>query len=354
MLSLTYFFLLGFFSSDFFYSQSVFLKYMLASMMYPIGYYYFNTLERFQSLIVSLMWSLGIFVIFLIISNIFSLGSSDYLEESTYFGAGRVTITKILMVLVLISPLVFRFKFSKNFVKLNVVLILFAVIFVVLGVKRSALLGLSLGYFIYFIIAPQKTKISKGIFIIGMILFLTSPLYYSVLESRIEARQEAGRFEFSKAEDEEARVIELRAVLKAYRTGNLSYKLFGAELFNSMTYFKTKRMLHMDFTTILAGSGIVGLILFLSVFYLIIKRSYHFYRIFKSNNTIHDVLAVCVTLMIALMITGIAGTVTGIGLRSVVFLFWGAAFGLIEQNYKKQIVTQKQRSIMYITDRSES
>lgn len=329
VISLLYFFILGFFSSNLFYSQSVFGKYLIGSMMFPVGYYYFRASDQFCRLIQIMMLVLGIFVLVLIISNIFSLGSSDYLEGSVYFGSGRVNLTKTMMILVLISPLSFRYERNKIIRRLNILIVLSAVILILIGVKRSALLGLFIGYLIYFVLAPQKTSVTKGLFLVSLILLLTSPLYYDTLIQRIEARQAAGRFDFSEAE-EEGRVVELKNVLDAFNNGKVSYKLFGAEFFNSMKYFNTNRMLHTDYATILAGAGIVGIILFFMVYYLVLKRSYYLYKAFKTDSNIRDIMAISMTLIFSIMIAGIGGTVTEIGIRAVVFLFWGAALGFIE------------------------
>jgi hypothetical protein len=335
LISLIYFLILGFFSSDFSYTQSVFLKYFIASMMFPIGFYYFRNKDQFRSLIKILMRMLGIYVFFLLISNIFFLGSSDYLDESAYFGASRVNVTKAMMILVMLSPLSFRFETNKAMRRLNIFIIVVGIIFILLGVKRSAVLGLFLGYFIYFMLAPQKTKLTKGIFLVGMILFLTSSLYYDTLIQRIEARREAGRFDISQASEKESRIFELRATMDAYRNGSLPHKLFGSEFFNSKAYFKTTRMLHTDYATILNGAGMVGLILFLLIYFFILRQSFYFRRRFKSDPEKQDIMAVSIVLVIAVMITGISGTVTAVGLRSIAFLFWGASFSYANQELKK-------------------
>lgn len=334
LISLIYFFILGFFSSDFLYSQSVFLKYFIASMMFPVGYYYFRTLDRFRDLLKSMMWVLIIFVLSLLISNIFLLGSSDYLEESVYFGSGRVNITKPMMILVLISPLALRLEQNPIVRRVYILTIVIAVIFVLIGVKRSAVLGLFLGYFIYYLLAPQKNRVTKRLFIFGLLLFLTAPLYYNTLVQRFEVRQESGRFDLSKASEEEGRVIEIREVLDAYRNGTLAYKLFGTELFNSMAYFTTNRMLHTDYATILAGAGLVGLSIFMLIYYLIFRRAYFLYKAFTKNSHLREIMAVSITLILAIMITGIAGTVTGVGFRAIAFMFWGASLSYLDQEMK--------------------
>jgi hypothetical protein len=334
--SLIYYFILGLFSSDVFYTQSVFLKFLIASLMFPIGYYYFNTFEKFRELLKIMMWVLGIYVVFIIISNIYTLGTSEYLEDSVYFGAGRVNMTKAMMILILISPIILREESNKKIRNLYIVIIVLAVIFVIIGVKRSAIVGLFIGYFIYYILAPYKTKLTKAIFGLGIILFLASPFYFDTLVKRIEARQEAGRFDLSQAEQEEGRIVEINAVWEAFVLGDIFYKLFGAELFNSMAYFKTSRMLHTDYTTMFGGSGLIGFGFFLFIYYLVFRKSFFLWRILKSDSLKRDIMAVSITLVFAVMITGISGTVTAVGLRSIAFMFWGAAFSFIGKAIKQE------------------
>lgn len=333
LISVVYFFILSFFSSDVLYTQSIFIKYLEASIMFPIGYYYFRNMDQFKKLLQVLRLVLFIYILILIISNVFELGSSDYLMGSVYFGAGRVNMTKAMSVLVLMSPVFFRFEESIRKRRIILIIVISALIFILLGVKRSALLSLSVGFFIYFIFAPQKARAIKIVFIIGMVLIISSPLYYNVLSQRFMVRQEAGRFDSSKFEEEEGRVIELRRVMDAFINGNLSYKLFGAELFNGRALFKTRRVLHTDLAIVFSGSGLVGLSLLLLFYYLIFMKSYKYLRRFRSDPDISSIMAVSISVLFAVILAGIGGTITGIGLRSIAYVYWGASFSMIRYHF---------------------
>lgn len=337
LFSLIYYFILSLFSSDFIYTQKVYFVFLIACLMFPIGYYYFSELDKLKKLLRIMSWILGISIIFLVISNLFGLGSSDYLE-GLFFGAGTVNITKAMMILILMYPIIIRFENNKKLRILHTIILIVAIIFVLIGIKRSAILGLFVGYFAYFFLTPYKTGFTKALFVVSIILFLTSPLYFDTMAQRVEARRVEGAFNLSQAEEEEARAIEIRKVLIAFDEGNLSYKLFGAELFNSMAYFKTKRMLHTDYATMFAGAGIIGFIFFILIYYLIFKRSYFFYKVFKRDPEKRDIMAVSISMGIALMITGISGTVTEISLRAIPFMFWGASFSFLNQEMKNSLL----------------
>src|SRR5690606_7141708 len=97
---LGYYFLLVLFSTDRFTSGNLYLKFLLGVIMMPIGYYYINSIARLEVLLKILLFTLGLHILNIIIANIFALGTADYRDETFYFGAGRVNITKNILILV--------------------------------------------------------------------------------------------------------------------------------------------------------------------------------------------------------------------------------------------------------------
>ncbi|NLD47936.1 MAG: hypothetical protein GX660_12195 [Clostridiaceae bacterium] len=331
MISLVYYFIISLFSSDLFYTQSIFLKYFIASMMFPIGYFYINTSDRFKLFLKAMVWVLGIYVISLLISNIFKLGTSDYLGGTIFFGAGRVNITKGMVLILMMFPLLFKNEPAGNKRTILFSIFLCGMIFVFLGVKRSALLGLILGYITYAYLTPYRTKFIKSLVGIIALIYLLSPLYFDVLTKRFTARQEEGRFDISQAKEEEARLNELETVLNAFVEGNISYKLFGAELFNGKSYFKTTRILHTDYATMFSGSGLIGFSFFMAIYAMMIFKVIYFYK--KINDPeIKNMLSVSVSLIFALLIMGIAGVVHEISHRAIVFMFCGASISVAKNH----------------------
>lgn len=336
MLSLVYYFVISLFSTELLYTQSIFLKFLIASMMFPIGYYYINTADRFKSFLKVMVWVLGIYVISLIISNIFNLGTSDYLANTIYFGAGRVNITKGIVFVLMMFPLMLKNENLDTKRTILFSLFLIGLIFVFLGVKRSALLGLTIGYLTYAYLTPYRTKFIKSFVGIVALFYLLSPLYYDALSKRYTARQEEGRFDISQAKDEEARFNELTTVLNAYVEGNISYKFFGAELFNGKSYFKTNRILHTDYATMFSGSGLIGFSFFLVIYAMMIFKIVYLYKKIK-NPEIKNILSVSVSLIFALLIMGIAGVVHEISHRAIVFMFCGASISIAKSNIYQAI-----------------
>ncbi len=333
--TLTYFLLLSLLTSDVAYTFSIYLKYFMATMMFPIGYYYFNSLNKYKKLLNSLGWTLGLYGFFLIIANIFGLGTSDYLEGSVNFGAGRVNATKAMMILLFPVFLLIRNEETKSKRIIFIAIFIIGIVFVFLGIKRSALLGVIVGFPLYYLLTPYKGKLIIYIFSLIVVLALMSPLFLDDAIMRFQARQEAGRFDLEQVEDEEARYIEIIKVKDAFINGDIIFKLFGKEFFNSPEFFNTRRMLHTDYATMLQGSGILGLGLFLYLYYLIIRKINFYRRVFWHHKKISDILSIMFVVVVVLLITGISGSVTTIGLRSIVFLFLGGSFSYIEHEYYK-------------------
>ena len=114
----------------------------------------------------------------------------------------------------------------------------------------------------------ERKKIIKYIFYIFLLTVATLPLYKDLLNSSYETR--SGKYYFvSDSSDnmiKEGRYWETLSVIDAMVNDNISHFFFGSEIFNEFDYFNTERMLHIDYNTILNGSGVFGLSLFLLIY----------------------------------------------------------------------------------------
>ena len=105
--------------------------------------------------------------------------------------------------------------------------------------------------------------------IISAFAFITSPLYINYLEESYATRSKQlyGISDDAETMEIEGRYWETEAVINAIKNDDLMHTLFGSEIFNEFDYFKTKRMLHIDYNVILNGTGIIGLFVFLLIYY---------------------------------------------------------------------------------------
>jgi hypothetical protein len=292
-------------------------------MMYPVGYYFCLNESILQKINTSYLLLALIVCINIVLANIFGFGSSDYLEESFYFGATDVNITKQLSIVLLSSPVILMVNNSRRERLFAIIILITSLVFSILGLKRGVILALLSGFMIYSILGTYKGMILRNLMIIFFILFVTFPLYQPVLLPRYESR----RAEMEQLE-EDARRIETMEVLQAFKQGNISHKLIGSQLFNSQAFFNTERPLHIDYNVILNGSGIIGLIIYVLMYVFLILDNRKGFRFNKKDFFYRNLNAVFWALIAASLIISISGSIHAFTFRSMLFFYLGALIRL--------------------------
>lgn len=324
---LGYYFILVLFATDRVTSGNLYLKFFLGVIMMPIGYYYINSIARLEILLKVLLFTLGLHILNIIIANIFALGTSDYLDETFYFGAGRVNITKNILILVFMLPV--TMLFIKKYRRAVLILYIVAFLITIVGIKRSVLISAGAGIVAYLAVKRRfsllmRTIVITSVFILIMVVMF--PGFVDLFRSRFEARGE--RVELTEETMEtEGRLSETETVFRGWSAGSFRHKLVGSEVFNDRLYFDTSRMLHTDYMIILNGSGLIGLVLWFYLFYRIIKEKNRFYRVLRNHILFREMNAVFWVMLVAQLVLSVSGTVYAIELRSLIFLFWGAFLG---------------------------
>lgn len=334
LIFLAYIFLLVMFSSDINFSFYIFLKVCIASFLFTIAFQYIRSIEMLYRLHISLFIVLGIILITVLISNMFSLGLSDYLDDSFYFGEAGVGLTKNIAIIILISSVFFDLKDDIKYKQLYIVLIILSLIVLIIGLKRSSLLGLFFGLGTYILLTPNKTKTIIYYFIIISLLLLFYPYYSSVLQDRFQARQEKAVMSVSDVE-EEGRVNEIKFEVEKYLEAGITQKLFGKDIFLFRSFFSRDRMLHIDFINLLSGSGIIGLLLFLTFYFSIYFYFRKFYRYLKSFRLFRQFNALLISLFVMQFFMSIAGTIQGIEIRGTILFYMGAILGVVKNEAKQ-------------------
>ncbi len=327
---LGYYFLLALFSTDRFTSGTLYLKFLLGVIMMPIGYYYIKSIARLEILLKVLLFTLGLHILNIIIVNIFQLGTSDYLDETFYFGAGRVNITKNILILVFMLPV--TMLFIRKYRRIVFILYIVAFLIAIVGIKRSVLISAAAGVVTYLAVKQKFSLLLRTAVITSVSLLLIVVMFQGFADlfmSRFEAREE--RVELTEETIEtEGRLSETETVFSAWSAGSFKHKLVGSEVFNDRLYFDTSRMLHTDYMIILNGSGLIGLFLWFYLFYRIIKEKNKYYRLLRNHILFREMNAVFWVLLVVQLVLSVSGTVYAIELRSLIFLFWGAFIGTMK------------------------
>ncbi|MBK7490513.1 MAG: hypothetical protein IPI74_12130 [Bacteroidales bacterium] len=138
--------------------------------MMPIGYYYIKSIARLEILLKVLLFTLGLHILNIIIVNIFQLGTSDYLDETFYFGAGRVNITKNILILVFMLPV--TMLFIRKYRRIVFILYIVAFLIAIVGIKRSVLISAAAGVVTYLAVKQKFSLLLRTAVITSVSLFI--------------------------------------------------------------------------------------------------------------------------------------------------------------------------------------
>jgi hypothetical protein len=337
---LSFLFIASTLSTDIYLSLYRYLKLFISTMMFIVGLIMIRSSADFMRLNRVYLNVLIICSLYILYANIFNYGSSDYLAESFYYGSTRVNITKVMAVLLLIVPISFATISKKSPRIYYSVFLFFALVAVIIGMKRSAILGLSLGYIIYFFLTPDKNRLAKSIVSLAIILLISTPIYLDTLTDRYEVRAKRRTFDVQteELENTEARYREYLMVMNDFERRDIITALFGTEAFNDLYYYRTNRMLHTDFMLLLSSSGVIGLLLHIAILLIIpfellgIKpKRQSQKKIFK------EVYAVNLALLACLFILSIAATVHSIEIRAFALMYMGASISFLKIRNKESV-----------------
>ncbi len=322
-------------SSDPMRSLDLTMRFVFSLLFLPIAYRLVNNNYKYQQLLTFYFYSLISILLFLVYANYFQIGESVYAAGTIYFGLNE-NITKPMAILLIVSPLLLL-KSPIN--RIFVIIVLIAVLIIVMiGLKRGAFLTILAAFCIYMIYTNRKRFVLASAFVTFLALIMAYPLYQDVLSERLDRRQERikGLATGETAIETEMRYLETRMVQNAFLEGNLKHKLIGSEIFNDRLYFRVDRMLHVDYNIILNGKGLLGLLLYFGLYFVIYLK---FRRVARNVNDVYIVrfvIPVFMAMLIAPLVMGISGTVYNITIRSLVMIFLGGTLGFIEREGKKQ------------------
>ena len=326
------------FSSDYLYSINISTKVIISILMFLIGYNYFNNSTDIEKYYKYFMINYLIFVLNILFVNIFNLGGYTYTDKIDFQAGGYTDNWNILTYLLLIAPVVLLSQ-RKLFYKI-VLFVLFIIITIVLliAMKRIAITGFVVGYLLIFYFYGEYSKAIKYVFIILISLFLLSPLYLSTLSVVLDARKERLNPESFEEETRYKETIGVWEEILSFRRPLIS--LFGGEPFNSFANrektsfgFNSRRQYHVDYNLIASTCGIVGLLLYLNMYYRIFSR-YYLIKKAISDKRSKMIGAVFLSLIITSLMTSLAGQMYAVTFRVILFLNAGILLGYINKVYK--------------------
>lgn len=324
-----YIFILCWFSEEPFTSFYIFNKFAISSLMFVIGFHFITSPIKFLFLQRAFLISVISIIIYFAVSNVLGIGKQSYRDESVFFGEGGVNITKSIVIFIIGIPLYLRFENKNKYKIIALIALLVGVITVLLGMKRSAILAMSFGFLFYTYLTPYKTRIVRNVPLILLVLFLASPYYVPIIEKRFEARR--GRVSMTvnqlKENESEGRLLEIQYTIEQ-TFESIDRTFFGFNVFMKKDYQGRKRMLHLDYTNMLGGAGLIGLVLFILVYVKIIQRQLFYKTVLGNSLLSKEIFATTASLIAVQAFLSIGGTMQGVNQRGYILLYLGALMGI--------------------------
>ena len=345
------------FSSNFIYSAKLFIKATTPMLFFIVALTFIKNGEDFMRINKSIIILMILFLINILISNIFGLGQIQYEEEVTIDVGNIYTIGLNSMAYFLVSlPVLlnmYHFR-NKNYKLLLVVFSIITLIIMLILLKRAALIGLVVGYFIWFVTSRLKNKImiSRILIIVAIALTISYPIYKGLLIEKFKARED--RFKIDTYETE-GRYLENIIVLKEiFSFNDMVYSLFGREMFNSPGNYGEgawgTRQLHSDYANILNGSGIIGMLFYLYVNYAIFKLYQKERRKLRRINCYNRDEKLLNSFFLAFFIMyffiGLSGGLDGTLYTGIRFIYLGAIISLFRNTYIRE---SKRSSYVFVS-----
>lgn len=301
--------------------------------MFPLGFYYIRTIDNLKRLNTSLIIAASIICLNLIISQLYKLGPSAYAEDSFYTGGADTAITSLLAIIVLMSPVIYPLCKTKSLRIITTIVLVLAVVFTIVNLRRGPIIALFGGFFIYGIFTSRKIQLFKYVILSLCVLLLINQFFSKTFQKQLSARTVKFGAKYKKmGPAAEARYLETLVVWDEFRNKSLKHSLLGSEPFNSAYYFG-RRSLHVDYNVLLHGAGIIGLSIYLLIYLIIIKKYNKVYKFNKRIWYFKEMRAVFFSIIFAAFLIGFSRSLGNIGFQSILFLWFGAIIRINREHY---------------------
>jgi hypothetical protein len=312
-------------------------------MTFIIGLIYFDNIKKLHELnktmLILLLFSLGASAI----GYIYGIGKYfDYDKSLDPQAIGLLGSSGLYSAAVTIGILPFIAKsLSKHFHRwLLYSSALIVYIFILLNVRRTAIMIPIIGLSTFVWFYQKKGKIVSLMIISLILLLILSPLYKDKLIERFKARQEQGRFEKDFYKTESRYTENIIVFSNAFSFKNPLRSIFGYEIYASGRE-KTagNRMYHSDSANLLAGTGILGVFLYILIYIKLFKLT----KCFKYSTIpqVNLLKSAYYSLLFISLFVSLNGSMTLVSLRSFIFLYLGAILSLILST-NRTLVAQKE------------
>jgi len=311
------------------------IQFFDSKMLILVGFAITSSYDHFKELNKRLLITNVLFTVSIIIFGSLGIGKDQYGAESG-FRTGAFTFSAIYIGSFLLLTYPVQFKDLKSrFAKMSLILLgVVTFIVLVLSVRRSAIVIVLIGamVFIYLYRAHIK-KIVLNTMAVIILVILAYPLYEAPLNKQLATRSDVFNDKgVGKNLQEETRLEESIAVYnERIRNPDPLVFFFGKHLFNSSGNYDGGihgiRPLHLDTNIVLHGAGLVGLVIFLSIY----ARLFYKYVVLKTRLDLpndKNFTGVFISMFLSHLFLMISGGMVTITFNMISSLYMGGILGL--------------------------
>lgn len=314
-------------SSEFYYSIKGYSQVFFSLMMLPVGFTLIDSEIKFNRINRQYIWVIFISVIITAIGYIFNVGKVfNYGADEQRIGplgsAGLYSGAVCLAML----PIILKGLRRRIFFVFTFIASIILYIFILLNVRRTAILIPIVGIVAYILTTDNKIKYLSYVLSALLLIFLASVWYGDTLQKRFSARQAEGRFEkqFYRTEARFQELVSLTDAITSFSDpiavlAGVGHNIYAEHVENNKI---VKRMYHTDIGKLMYGSGLFGLGLYLWL-------SIGLFFMANPGNKVRDLhirkiqamIFAIAAINIAIMLNG---SLNLINLKSIIFLYSGA------------------------------
>jgi O-antigen ligase len=311
-------------------SFEMWLRLTLAVMMLPIAHATVLTVRELRKLNIGLAVAVFVIVVQFVAAQVFQLGSTVYGEEQAYLVGGNsgVYITYVIAYALVSLPLAFRSQsFRSPAARLfmgGLAVAAICVLFLVF--RRGAILGFLVGTIVYVLYTRNRGRATALVGAGAVAMVAAMPLIGDRLASIYSERGDVVAFIEN---TDQGRMAEFELVWREFLDRGVRHAMFGSDLFNSRAYLGETRTLHVDYTNLLLGAGIVGLGLYLLIFFWIVREANRRARLLRAFPLAAEIRATLLGLVATCLVVSFSTQIWAVGPLSCAFLYFGALLGLL-------------------------
>lgn len=341
--------ILLFVSNDFAYAIRYSSKVFASMLLYLIAFDSFTKSEDIVKLSKSIVLIYAVLIFNYIISNVLNIGVDVYSSGGDFLNGNLYDSWNTFTYALIYSPLVLSSTIRRKRLFYLYFIIIILLIILVMSMKRTAIAGIILSVLIYYAygVKNRSSKYNKVIIVSLLVLLFASPLYMDKIENRFYTRSDKMNIQ---SVSQETRYAEIDIIVaEVFNSENMLRMLFGDQAFNSPYNYANgaygNRQLHVDYFVLLHGNGLLGLILYLMVFYTIFRDHKRYFNYVPKDKMGLILKPLFISLFLVQFLTSFGGQFYGITFRSLIFIGLGAING-----YSKCMYSQKYSDQFHLKD----